>query len=770
MRKKRLFGRMKKGMVEVKKVSDSKNTHSRLSLRLLFSYLIIMVAPAIAIVVIYFAARDALLDVQKEKAYRLLSEAVINFDRQLEEIMNVGLYTSQQAELTEFLKNDKPESRQEQFYELYLMARSYPNYGLMNQAVGDIYILIKGMDYVIELPSVIPNTELGMLTLESFNSKNYNELMETFCEKYEYGNYLNIPNGKENWDQSDIALVRSLPSAYDDVQEGAVVITLDEATIKRLMEHSMIDGSAMSFILDDENHIIRGIGAHGAVKPGAAGTTWDEYRTANNIDKNSITYSIRSTYNNWKFISVTPNEVLLGQIGSIKYLIVILCIAAIGIGLIICFTYWYRRKNTIKRYVIFNDELSNRDVQENGNFWRSLNGFLDRVENLQTTVTKQQMIVHQEILRKILYGSYDSKEELEAELGEEAQAFYRAKGYYVVLVEFEDPLRENLSVPKKEFQGVVEQHFAENLKHTHWVYSVSQLSYALIVAGEDNMDAARLKEEFEKLNFYFYKDMPVQIFTGISEPVDELMQLPSAFEEASGISEYARLFGIRVPLLKGDLPSNQENFIFSIDMEMQLEQAIRTGTPEELEGLLKEIKEYYLNRFQEFSMMRHVLEILRCTVIRSLEKSKKDEEARIILKRVQKAQRPDEIFEEIRNAKKYYQNSEKNVDDESLIEVKRQLSKRIEDNYGDAGFNLARLADDIGVGERRLYKDFKEYFGVTFSEYLEQLRIRNACACLKEGMAVKDVAVRVGYSSDYSFRRAFKRVTGLPPSDFQKLV
>ena len=84
MRKKRLFGRMKKGMVEVKKVSDSKNTHSRLSLRLLFSYLIIMVAPAIAIVVIYFAARDALLDVQKEKAYRLLSEAVINFDRQLE--------------------------------------------------------------------------------------------------------------------------------------------------------------------------------------------------------------------------------------------------------------------------------------------------------------------------------------------------------------------------------------------------------------------------------------------------------------------------------------------------------------------------------------------------------------------------------------------------------------------------------------------------------------------------------------------------------------
>lgn len=770
MKKEKLFGYMKKGMVEVKKADMHGKDPNKISLKLLLSYLIIMLAPTIAIIAIYFAARGALLDVQKEKAYRLLSETVITFDRQMEEIMNVGLYTSQQKELTDFLGEGKLQDKTDQFYQLYLMARAYPNYGLMNQAVGSIYILIKDMDYVIQLPSVIPNSDLGMLTLSSFHNMTYQEMIQTFCEEYEYGRYMNIPNGTDNWDQSDIALVKSLPNSSEEQQEGAVIITLNEKSIRSLLEHSMIAPSSMSFLVDGEGRIIRAFGDEGKIEPGRMGMTWEDYKAAGKIEEKAITYSKKSGYNDWKFISVTPYEVLLGQIGNIKYLIIILCAAAIAIGLIICFTYWYRRKNTIERYLIFNEELSDRNELKTGNFWRSLNGFLDSVENLQTTVTKQQMIVQQEILRKLLYGAYDSREELEAELGDKIEAFYREKQYYVAIVNFEDPLKVNLSVSKREFQDIVEKHFAANLKRVHWLYCISQLSYALIIGGDEELNAQRLKEDFEKMNFYFYKDMPVQIFTGISQPVNKLMQIPNALEEASGISEYARMFGIRVPLLRCDLPSKQENFVFSIDMEMQLEQAIRTGTAEDVEKLLADIKEYYLNRFQEFSMMRHVLEILRCTVIRSLEKSKKEKEAGDILKRVQKAQRPDEIFDEIRRAKQYYLGSTKNVEDEETSRIKCMLEEQIKKSYGDAGFNLARLADETGFAERRLYKDFKEYFGVTFSEYLEQLRIRNACACLKEGMAVKDVAVKVGYSSDYSFRRAFKRVTGIPPSDFQKLT
>ena len=68
-----------------------------------------------------------------------------------------------------------------------------------------------------------------------------------------------------------------------------------------------------------------------------------------------------------------------------------------------------------------------------------------------------------------------------------------------------------------------------------------------------------------------------------------------------------------------------------------------------------------------------------------------------------------------------------------------------------------------------MYRDFKKMFGVSFSSYLEMLRLRQAQKLLQEGRPVQDVAAAVGYSSDYSFRRAFKRVVGVSPSNYQKL-
>ena len=68
-----------------------------------------------------------------------------------------------------------------------------------------------------------------------------------------------------------------------------------------------------------------------------------------------------------------------------------------------------------------------------------------------------------------------------------------------------------------------------------------------------------------------------------------------------------------------------------------------------------------------------------------------------------------------------------------------------------------------------MYRDFKKMYGVSFSSYLEVLRMRYAQEKLKDGQAVQDVAAAVGYGSDYSFRRAFKRVVGVTPSDYQKM-
>ena len=50
------------------------------SMHLLLSYLLVILAPAVAIVIIYITMQGALLDIQKEKSQNLSKEAVLTFN------------------------------------------------------------------------------------------------------------------------------------------------------------------------------------------------------------------------------------------------------------------------------------------------------------------------------------------------------------------------------------------------------------------------------------------------------------------------------------------------------------------------------------------------------------------------------------------------------------------------------------------------------------------------------------------------------------------
>lgn len=96
--------------------------------------------------------------------------------------------------------------------------------------------------------------------------------------------------------------------------------------------------------------------------------------------------------------------------------------------------------------------------------------------------------------------------------------------------------------------------------------------------------------------------------------------------------------------------------------------------------------------------------------------------------------------------------------------LKESIRGAVEEQYSRQEFCLSQLAEELELPENRLYKQFKTLFGMSFSEYLENERIKRACELLKNQVPVKDVAQAVGYGSDFSFRRAFKRVMGLAPS------
>ncbi|MBC5649105.1 helix-turn-helix domain-containing protein [Christensenella tenuis] len=83
---------------------------------------------------------------------------------------------------------------------------------------------------------------------------------------------------------------------------------------------------------------------------------------------------------------------------------------------------------------------------------------------------------------------------------------------------------------------------------------------------------------------------------------------------------------------------------------------------------------------------------------------------------------------------------------------------------------LTVVSDKLNISPYYLSHIFKDEFGVNVIEYLNHTRIRNAKHLLsKSGLAVKDIALKTGFSDPNYFCRIFKKLTGLTPSAYRSL-
>jgi AraC-like DNA-binding protein len=81
--------------------------------------------------------------------------------------------------------------------------------------------------------------------------------------------------------------------------------------------------------------------------------------------------------------------------------------------------------------------------------------------------------------------------------------------------------------------------------------------------------------------------------------------------------------------------------------------------------------------------------------------------------------------------------------------------------------SIGRLAAHLCMTERTLSRRLK-CEGLTFQQLIDETRQQRASEMLARGMRVADVAEALGYCDSASFRHAFRRWSGMPPSAFRE--
>jgi transcriptional regulator GlxA family with amidase domain len=86
-----------------------------------------------------------------------------------------------------------------------------------------------------------------------------------------------------------------------------------------------------------------------------------------------------------------------------------------------------------------------------------------------------------------------------------------------------------------------------------------------------------------------------------------------------------------------------------------------------------------------------------------------------------------------------------------------------------ARWTVANLARKVGTSRAVLARRFRASTGLSPLRYLSQLRMERATELLLTSDAsLAEIAREVGYDSEFSFNRAFKRNRGLPPGVFRR--
>jgi AraC-like DNA-binding protein len=83
--------------------------------------------------------------------------------------------------------------------------------------------------------------------------------------------------------------------------------------------------------------------------------------------------------------------------------------------------------------------------------------------------------------------------------------------------------------------------------------------------------------------------------------------------------------------------------------------------------------------------------------------------------------------------------------------------------------SISFIANKVGISETKLKQHFKTVYGCTLLKYFQTLQMEEAKALLlTKQFKIAEIADKMGYQNSSKFSAAFKKETGLLPSEFLK--
>ncbi len=176
-----------------------------------------------------------------------------------------------------------------------------------------------------------------------------------------------------------------------------------------------------------------------------------------------------------------------------------------------------------------------------------------------------------------------------------------------------------------------------------------------------------------------------------------------------------------------------------------------------------------------FSIAGGVLFFLIAIVLVTMYRMKNRAYKELVKKNVEIIEKEEEIFSQKRRlAEGKYKTS--SLSEEKKEKINEKLTEAIngEKVFLNSDISLGSLAQKLGINSKYLSQVIHEFYNLSFSDFINQLRIKEAAKMLSDEtyshISIEGISELVGFKSKSTFNTCFKKFTGVTPSFFASTV
>ena len=445
----------------------------------------------------------------------------------------------------------------------------------------------------------------------------------------------------------------------------------------------------------------------------------------------------------------------------------------------------YRNSLPINRLIGVMKEQFGKDDDTGRNEFDFLSGniagMITKNKLLETELHRQLPLVRDAFLKRLIAGEFESREEIVSAAAQADIPLRQGEGYVGILQINGYAGMDTVEVLNElnAARLLMKQTITELAGPMPMTDLGSDKIVLLFFCEADRLpgpaEEERITTLMEELVQHVFAEYKISMQAGFGEAFASVTEVGQSFDQAKQALEYAVYLNKKGILWSHETQSTNTTYYYPLDTEHRLISTIRAGELEEAQKIIDAIIAQNLEQRElSVEMKNQLVGEIKGTFLKLLDQkifleSPLFESVKQRIMDISPTVPLETIQQEIHGIMQELCSFIANKKKDSHAQLIKQIYEYTAEAYCDPDLTLYRVAEHVERPEKYISQLFKEVTGVNYSDHLIKVRMDQAALLLKESnYTVDEIAARVGYNSSHSFRRAFKRLTGVSPSAYRQ--